>query len=691
MRIWNSDEIDDFLNACGGDYFITYGSKKAYYYNVPCSFDIETTSFMQNGEKQATMYIWMLGINGCTMIGRTWDEFLKVIRKIVDRFELNDKKRMIFYVHNLAFEFQFIRKWFTWSNVFAISERTPVYAVTDDGIEFRCSYILSGYSLETVGKNLRTYKVDKLVGDLDYSLWRNSLTNMTDKELCYCINDIRVVMAYIQERIDKDGDIRRIQLTKTGYVRKYCRDSCMYDGSHKKSTWKALNYQRMMSDLTIDVDEYEMLKRAFQGGFTHANAYHSMEEIKNVHSYDFTSSYPSVMVAEKYPMSEGERVEIHNINEFKYNLIHYCCVFEIRFYGITAKENANEHPLSRSKCRCSGKCYEDNGRIIFGEDVETCITNVDFDILKSYYTWESMSVGRLIRYRRGYLPSDFIKAILKLYEDKTTLKGVADKEDEYMHGKEMLNSCYGMIVTDIVRESNTYDGEWKKERGDVEKSIHEYNVSRKRFLFYPWGVFVTAYARRNLFSAIYSLGDDYIYSDTDSVKFVNIDRHKRFFDDYNKMVVAKLEKVMSYHRMPVESIKPKTVKGVEKPLGVFDYEGMYSRFKTLGAKRYMTEKDGSLSITVSGVNKRYAVPYLLKMYKDPFKAFEDDLKIPADYTGKMTHTYIDDVQDGYMTDYQGHTAHYHELSSVHLEKCEYSLSLSDAYLDLLMGFKERSK
>lgn len=202
---------------------------------------------------------------------------------------------------------------------------------------------------------------------------------------------------------------------------------------------------------------------------------------------------------------------------------------------------------------------------------------------------------------------------------------------------------------------------------------------------------VTAYARRNLFSAIYSLGDDYIYSDTDSVKFVNIDRHKRFFDDYNTMVVTKLEKVMSYHRMPVESIKPKTIKGVEKPMGVFDYEGMYTRFKTLGAKRYMTEKDGELSITVSGVNKRYAVPYLLKRYKDPFKAFEDDLKIPADYTGKMTHTYIDEVQDGDMTDYQGNTAHYHELSSVHLEKCEYSLSLSDAYLDLLMGFKERSK
>ena len=152
----------------------------------------------------------------------------------------------------------------------------------------------------------------------------------------------------------------------------------------------------------------------------------------------------------------------------------------------------------------------------------------------------------------------------------------------------------------------------------------------------------------------------------------------------------KLEAACKYHKIPFESVEPSTIKGVKKLLGVWDFEGVYKRFKTLGAKRYMVEEsDGEISMTVSGVNKAVAVPYLLETYgKDGvFDAFTDDMYIPPDYSGKNTHTYIDDVVKGFLTDYNGVTLEFEELSGVHLEKADYSLSMAVAYLDYIRGVR----
>lgn len=71
------------------------------------------------------------------------------IRKLTEYLELYDNKRIIIYVHNLSYEFQFMRKWFVWDKIFALEERKVVYAIMA-GIEFRCSYILTGYSLKSL-------------------------------------------------------------------------------------------------------------------------------------------------------------------------------------------------------------------------------------------------------------------------------------------------------------------------------------------------------------------------------------------------------------------------------------------------------------------------------------------------------------------------------------------------------------
>ena len=67
-------------------------------------------------------------------------------------------------------------------------------------------------------------------------------------------------------------------------------------------------------------------------------------------------------------------------------------------------------------------------------------------------------------FAKDYLPKSIIESIMFFYQGKTELKSVKGKEVEYMRSKGMLNSVYGMAVTNVVQESSVYEGgEWKTE------------------------------------------------------------------------------------------------------------------------------------------------------------------------------------------------------------------------------------
>ncbi len=705
-------DINELISAAASEFDVIGNNKGVKYYNLPCAFDIETTSFYTDAdgrnydynesrqfagklEKRSIMYIWYLGINGRMIHGRTWEEFTAVLDAVSKGLELGTKKRLIIYVHNLSYEFQFIRNLFTWEKVFSTDLRKPLYALTTTGIEFRCSYLLSGYSLDMLGKQLQTYKVTKLTGGLDYSKIRHAKTPLTPTELMYCINDIKVVMYYIREQIEACKGINKIPLTKTGYVRKYCRRETLL--KHGKRNYKYYDFIHSMN--ITGIEEFNMLQRAFAGGFTHASNLHAGDIIDDVSSYDFTSSYPYVMISEKYPASTGVRIECKSMKQFEFLTSKYLCIFDVEFSNLFPAVTY-EHPISYSKCFIHDDVTTDNGRVVTAKRIAITITNIDFDIIKNFYTWDSIRIGIMYVYQKDYLPTEFVSAILKLYGDKTKLKGVAGKEKEYLSSKEMLNSCYGMCVTNPLRDEFTYDGVWDINELTPEKQLEmleKYNNSRNRFLSYTWGVFVTAYARRNLFTGIYECKEDYIYSDTDSIKLVHADRHKDYFKAYNNMVEYKLRAACKHHNLDFDLVQPETIKGITKILGVWDYEGTYRRFKTLGAKRYMIEEEKALtaagvdynySLTVSGVNKTSAIPYLVNKYGTGiFKAFDNYLEIPAEHTGKNIHTYIDYEQTGTITDYLGTDAEYKSCSGVHLEPTGYSLSLSVMYLNYLIGVK----
>ena len=641
-----------------------------------------------DSEKCSLMYVWQLAINGRTIIGRTWEEFIYVCNKISEYMKLKDDRRIIIWVHNLAFEFQFMREFFTWEKVFAVAPRKPIYALTDIGIEFRCSYILSNYSLATVAKNLTKYKVQKLVGELDYTQIRTPATLLTENEYKYCINDVLVVSAYIKEEIEHEGSITKLPYTCTGYCRNYVRNKCLTAKGAKKKKEQFKRYHDMIKHLKLTPTEYKQLQRAFMGGFTHCSARFSGSVQENVDSFDFTSSYPAVLLSERYPMSKGETVKINTPDELKHNLDLYCCLFDVQFFGLEPVM-INENYIPVSKCHNTEKVIVNNGRVVSADTLIMTITDIDFKIIEKTYRWKSMKIGTFRRYQRGYLPKEIIMSILTLYQDKTRLKGVDGKEVEYLKSKGLLNSVYGMMVTNIMRELNEYiDGTWETEYPDEEKAIKKYNNSKKRFLFYPWGVWCTAYARYNLWTGILAFGDDYIYSDTDSLKVLHADKHKEYIEEYNNTIITKLYAMADHYGIDHSLLCPKTIKGVEKMIGVWDWETKdhkYDKFKSLGAKRYMILSNGELSITVSGVNKKVAVPYLIDKYgiDGSFNAFTEGLNIPGDYTGKLTHYYIDEPRSGIVTDYQGVEFDFSAPSGIYLEKASYDFDIAAEYIDYL--------
>lgn len=656
------------------------------YINYAFSFDTETSSFYSpQGEKQCCMYLWGFGYGDKCYVGRTWGEFLDLCEELHNQLNLSVERRIIVYVHNLGYDFQFFRKHLKWYKVFSIKEREPLCAVTTDGIEFRDSYLLSGLSLAKTAEGLTKHSVRKMVGDLDYELVRHTETPITDEEMGYMINDCLVVTAYIEEQMEQYGNIVHIPFTKTGKVRKWCKDYIM----HHKDKW---NYVKLMKSLTLDMEDYQLCKEAYAGGFSHANAFHVGEVLENVESFDFTSSYPAVMCSELFPMSRPYKVVIKNVEHLKELTKKYCVIFNADFHNIRSKISY-EHFISKSKClKIALPETEDNGRLVSASAINITLTDVDFWVIERAYTWDKIKFGKAIVFVKNPLPRALLECVYHFYEGKTTLKGVEGKEEEYQNLKEMLNSLYGMCVTDIIRDDWIYDleeNEWAGSQTGSE-GIEEYNNKKNRFLYYTWGVFITAYARRNLWTGIFELKHDYVYADTDSLKVLNYDKHKEYFEKYNKWIINKLDYILKLSKAE-GTYCPETIKGEKKYLGTWDREHSIKMYKTLGAKRYLCYYgDKDFMLTIAGLSKSYGMDYLKKKHrtiKGIFDAFQNDMYIPEDFTNKKTHTYIDKEMTGYVTDYLGNKCIYHELSGIHLSKCSFQLSLSKLFIDFLLGLE----
>lgn len=645
------------------------------------TFDIETTSYIfLNGEvfstkeylslsdkdreacePGATMYIWQFGINDQVYYGRTWDEFIEFL----NRLEENSKLQKKVFVHNLSFEFQFLRSVVKMKGVFSrISRKVMRCNLEDYHITFQCSLYLSGVKLADLPR-IYDLPVQKMTGDLDYFELRTSVTPLSDEEMGYCENDCLVLYEYIKKELLTYKTVWKLPLTMTGKVRRELQDLLMKNYSYRAKVRKAIN---------IKPSIYNRLLEAFMGGYTHANYIYSDEVLEDIDSYDEASAYPYVMVTRRFPMSQFKECRIKSANDLIDN---FAYLIRVQFNNIHCKYYNNF--ISGSKCEEVRGGRYDNGRIIKADKIIITLTDIDFKFILDSYDIESYEILESYYSVYNYLPKEFIMFILEKYYYKTKYKGVKGKELFYAIEKSKFNSLYGMTVTNMIRDEVLYDNrsgwsEHELSNTDIYDGLLE--QEEKGFLSFAWGVWITAYARENLLRRVLDLDKYAVYMDTDSCKCIK-GYDKSVFDKYNRSVLDTIHKVAVQLDIPENYFMPEDQKGKRHPLGIFEYEEHYDKFITQGAKKYCVEKDGKLDITVSGVPK--SGYKCLRSIND----FKDDLVFTFDKTNKHTIIYNDDQVPIDITDVNGVKYRCTDKTTCVLLPAEYTLGKAYEYTQLL--------
>lgn len=636
----------------------TKSNNNFYYKDVICAFDIEVTRYkigehyitktVKKDDEVSILYIWQFQIGlDITIIGRTWDDFLDFMMNIAD--SLKDGERICIYVHNLSFEWSFIRdknilgKYIDDDSVFILSSRKILKFLCFNGkIEFRCSYIHTNMSLDLFTSKMNV-KHKKLDGKkFDYNKKRFPWTELTEYELQYCINDVigLVEALTIEMDIDKDN-LYTIPLTSTGYVRRDIRKA-IRDNLPKE--W--------VKERKTDFETYLILRECFRGGNTHANPLISGKTIKGkICEYDRSSSYPDVQLNQMFPIGKFSKPR-YITNESYEKCIEkgYAVIARIEFVDLKLRNKFEPVPyISKSNCSRYQNIEEDNGRVIKADVLFTSITELDMEIITKQYDYKYKVVDYRIA-RKGYLPECIKEVIRTYYRLKTKLKGDKTNEIIYMKSKNKLNSIYGNSAQDggkigiIYKDSHYFNG-YRAKNGDEyifipkelkgipeeKEEIREYNrkeaekiqkityANTNTVLPYQFGVYTTALARFELQRMIDICKENFLYCDTDSVYFVQ--DGKISFNEYNEEKI----KLSIENRAFAEDSKGKFYY-----MGVADLEiDTITAFKTLGAKKYCyiyyDEGKPKLNMTVSGVSKKYGAHELLRSF-----AMQDKTDNPLD-------------------------------------------------------------
>ena len=546
-------------------------------------------------------------------------EFLTLLRRDIG-------VRITVYFHNLSYDYTFLRQAArsAWGvpDQLATRPHKPLQIRYACGITWQDSLILSQRGLEKWAADLNV-KHKKAVGAWDYARIRKQRGTFSDEELLYIGNDVKAQAECIDATRRALGvlAVEDMPITSTGIIRKEARKRAR--GNNRKIN----KWRKKFLAMAPDLQTLQQLERCYHGGYVHANRYYIGDIMTGVTGADFTSAYPFVMFAYKFPMEafrpfDGTKDDILTLAD------RFAFLMDVLIIDFDLKTGCEMPYLQKSKLiKYSDDLIMDNGRVISGTMAQITYTEIDLELFLSLYDCKAIYISNVQIAKKDYLPEWMRGYISELFYDKCELKG--GDPVAYAISKTKINGLYGLTVEKYLKPEWVEDPKTGKYMArpiaDLQAALDHKYKSASTFLPYQWGVFVCSYVCKQL----YQMGkcfELWLYSDTDSCKGTGLD-------------LAKLEALNNEMKADLiaAGFTPPVINGREYWLGVADIDSHYSEFVTLGAKRYAyrDQNDNKLHITVAGVPKKTGAACL----QDDIRNFREGFIFRGSDTGKLRVTY----------------------------------------------------
>lgn len=483
--------------------------------------------------------------------GRTIEEFIEEIRKLgkaviyFHNLSAFDGNFIIYYLLNNNFKLNKEKKVKTNTFQTIIDDMGRMYSIKicfDDGhkthknqqiIDIRDSVNKISGSVEEIAI---AYNLPIRKGSIDHdTVFRPPDYVYTPEEVEYIQHDTEIIARVLNMQYSA----KMTHMTSASDTFSLYKEDC---GGLFKSIFPVLD---------IETDDY--IRRSYRGGICQINEKYINKDIyEPINVYDVNSMYPYHMYYDPLPYSYPEFFT----GQYKPDPNFPLYIQRIR---VECKLKPNKQPT----------ILQENG--IFGKNdflihtdydmLELVLTNIDLELLISHYDIEE------IEYIDGYkfkASTNLFKSFLKpIYSKKSTTKGA--ERELY---KTMLVSFSGKFATNPHRNNliptldTTLDRiVYKRDEEKIDKPVYTAISS-----------FTNAYARKQLFNLIDTLGDKFIYCDTDSCHLINT------------------------------TLSPELIHATE--LGKWKLEYQFSHTKYIGQKAYMgLNQDNELIVRCAGLPK----------------------------------------------------------------------------------------
>lgn len=482
-----------------------------------------------------------------------------------------------------------------------------------------------------------------------------------------------------------------------------------YDSHKKEYAYAKIN----------NVDDFKkcyfMMVYTFAGGFVKGVQDYIGITLKRVVSYDLTSAYPAMCLTKKFGLGFKLCTDWHkyyNKQTMQFDTSKYQFMFIAEFHNIKAKHGISLFSVSKSEELTKQEFKDlydidlevkinkkdpddyDNGRVKHAELIPVALIADEFNHYSKFYSWDSVKFIQVYKAPKDYLPDTIIQSTNEFYSDKCEYKfelaDLNETDPEYdvvalklYIAKTKLNSIYGCMATNLLKyevpENLTDEEEMELTKEFFDNYYHCTRLPGREVskyfspLAFDYAMQITAYVRCTIYTLIEALNfKNIIYSDTDSLKIqVMNDEDNEFIkqqvEKINEVIIQEVKDCQKERNFNMDKWK-QGKKGQEKTIqwiGVFDNDGEYEYFRTLGAKRYAyvykkkNKKTGQIETlfktVCAGIGKKTLSTWIARKVgidlnefklnpttgdkKALMRNFNFDINIPQAESHKQTHLY----------------------------------------------------